>query len=352
MHSQSNQRNQDSGHGPLIVGLAGAMPVQSELEILSNPLVSGVLLFSRNYESSAQLAELCKVIHGVRTPALLIFVDQEGGRIQRFAGDGFTKLPPCSALGELYDNEPEQALRLAHEIGWLMAAELRLCGIDSSLAPVVDVGGSNDTVIGDRAFHAQPQAIAKLAAAYMRGMEAAGMTGMAKHFPGHGMVPGDTHTDSCTDSRSLRQIQQHDLVPYKHLMEQGLLHAVMIAHVSYPEVDVEPAGYSRVWLRRILRQELGFSGLVVSDDLGMRAAAVVDDICDRAELSMRAGCDLLIVSESEQVAAKALRHMQLPASVNASMLDKMRGAPPGNGGQVQGRRDQVRELMQQYGFSL
>lgn len=348
----SGQGSQGNSCGPLIVGLAGAMPTQSELGMLSSPLVAGALLFSRNYESSAQLAELCKVIHGARVPAPLIFVDQEGGRIQRFVGDGFTRLPPCSALGELHDNDPEPALRLAHEIGWLMAAELRLCGIDSSLAPVVDVGGSNDTVIGDRAFHAQPQVIAELAAAYMRGMEAAGMSGMAKHFPGHGMVPGDTHTASCTDSRELQEIRQHDLVPYKYLLEQGLLHAVMVAHVSYPEVDVEPAGYSRIWLRQVLRQELGFSGLVVSDDLSMRAAAVVDDICDRAELSMRAGCDLLIVSESEQVASDVLRQMQFPASVSAPMLERMRGATPGNAGQVQRRRDQARELMQRHGFAL
>ena len=353
MVTRLNTQGDNSRYGPLIVGLAGAMPSESELEILAHSLVAGVLLFDRNFESVEQLTELCKVVRTASTPPLLIWVDQEGGRVQRFKGDGFSNLPPCAALGELYDNDPELALQSAYDTGWLMATELRLCGVDSSLAPVVDIGGSNDTVIADRALHHQPLVIARLAASYMRGMKAAGMTGMAKHYPGHGLVPGDTHVEDCVDQRSLQEIMEHDLVPYKFLMEQELLHAVMVAHVSYPAVDIEAAGYSRFWLRRVLRQTLGFRGLVVSDDLGMRAAAIAGDICDRAEAAIGAGCDMLIVSESEQVATEVLSRLPAVATIEQSIVTVMRGTAPSNSSnerQVQRQRYQVREKLQRSGL--
>ena len=340
----------DNLYGPVVVGLAGVTATNSELQLLSNPLVGGVLLFSRNFESAAQITELCGVIHSVRTPPLLIWVDQEGGRIQRFRGESFTDLPPCSALGELYDDDAGLAVKLSYDTGWLMAAELRLCGIDSSLAPVVDTGGGNDTVIGNRALHGKADAIAELAVAYMRGMSAAGMAGMAKHFPGHGAVAGDTHVAACIDPRPLVEIMQNDLQPYKVLMKHGLLRAVMISHVTYPEVSLEPAGYSGTWLRDILRRQLGFTGLVVSDDLGMAAAAVLDNVVDRAEASLLAGCDMLIVSESEDMAATVLSHLAAHTFVDKSLIDGLRGAPIGGYEQVQRHREEVRRRMQQHGL--
>lgn len=297
-----------------MVDLAGSELACEERELLAHPLVGSVILFTRNYVDPAQLSRLVAEIHAVRSPALIVAVDHEGGRVQRFRA-GFSELPPLRRIGLEYDGNPRAALELARRMGWLMAAELRAHGIDHSFAPVVDLDYGVSAVIGDRSFHARAHVVGELAVAYMHGMRDAGMAATAKHFPGHGAVVADSHLALPVDRRSLVDLDD-DLAPYRRLISNGLA-GVMVAHLLYPEVDALPASFSPRWIRGVLRGDLGFQGVVCADDLSMAGAAAVGDIVDRATRALAAGCDVLPVCNDRPAVLKlldGLRASSEPAS--------------------------------------
>jgi beta-N-acetylhexosaminidase len=285
--------------GPLMMDLRGPELLPEEREQLRHPAVGGVILFGRNYRSTAQLSALTEAIHSLRHPRLLVAVDQEGGRVQRFR-DGFTELPPAAAFGAIHDQNPATAKHLAELGGWLMAAELRAVGVDLSFAPVLDLDYGASRVIGNRAFHAHPEVVATLARRFIAGMRRAGMAAVGKHFPGHGAVAADSHIDMPVDGRSMAAIEAMDLLPYRRLRQDALL-GVMIAHVVYPRVDNRPAGFSPVWIEQVLRRRLGFQGAVFSDDLSMQGAAQVGDHGRRALAALDAGCDMVLVCNRPEV---------------------------------------------------
>lgn len=279
--------------GPLMVDIAGTELDAADRELLRHPLVGGVILFTRNYLNPVQLQALTEEIHALRDPRLLITVDHEGGRVQRFR-DGFTQLPPARLFGRIHDQDPKEAKRLAEIAAWLLAAELRACGVDMSFAPVVDLDFGVSSVIGDRAFHSDPAVVAELARAWVLGMRRAGMAACAKHFPGHGAVQGDSHHMLPVDDRGLEDIRRRDLVPYQRLMRLELP-SVMMAHVVYDQVDEQPASLSRRWIEDELRGNLRFNGVVFCDDLSMRGAEKAGDYLDRSRAALAAGCDMLPV---------------------------------------------------------
>lgn len=279
--------------GPVMFDLAGTMLTAVERKRLLNPLAGGVILFDRNYESLNQLESLTNDIHALRDPQLLIAVDQEGGRVQRFRKD-FTTLPPAANFGVLYEQDRAHAKQLAETCGWLMAAELRSAGVDLSFAPVLDLNRDISTVIGDRAFHSDADAVTDMAHAYMNGMKRAGMAATGKHFPGHGSVEGDSHLILPVDDRDYADIYNADMVTFERMIHHGLA-AVMTAHVTYPRVDSQPAGFSSIWIKDILRKQLGFQGVVFSDDLSMAGADIAGNAADRARSALSAGCDMVII---------------------------------------------------------
>ncbi len=279
-----------------MVGVSGTELKQEECDMLNHPIVGAVILFTRNYESPQQLEELIREIHLLRDPHLLVCVDHEGGRVQRFR-EGFTHLPPMRRLGELYDEEPKRAKRLAETTGWLMAVELRAVGVDFSFAPVLDLDYGVSEIIGDRSFHSKAHAVADLAQSFIGGMSKAGMAATGKHFPGHGAVEVDTHVGIARDERPFADIESDDLVPFGRLIRAGLA-GIMPAHVIYTEVDAHPAGFSRFWLQQVLRQRLEFQGAIFSDDLLMQGAAVMGSVSDRAEAALEAGCDMVLVCDN------------------------------------------------------
>jgi beta-N-acetylhexosaminidase len=293
---------------------------------LRHPLVGGVILFARNYESLAQLAALTASICALRSPPLLISVDHEGGRVQRFR-EGFTKIPPMREIGKIWDAQPKRAKHLAEQAGWVLAAELRAQGIDFSYAPVLDVDYGSSGVIGDRAFHSQPQAIAELAHSLMIGMKKAGMATVGKHFPGHGFVRADSHLEIPVDEREFVDIELCDLVPFRQMVSFGLT-AVMPAHVIYPKVDSCPAGFSKVWLKNILRGQLKFEGCIFSDDLSMEGATVAGGIVQRALAALEAGCDMVLVCNKPESADELLDGLVWEMSATSkARLAHMRGHP-------------------------
>jgi beta-N-acetylhexosaminidase len=297
--------------GPVFIGVEGPRLSAADRVRLGHPLTGGVILFTRNFESSPQLKALTAEIRDVRTPHLLVAVDHEGGRVQRFR-DGFTAIPPMRTLGELWERDVASAAREAARLGLVLAGELRTHGIDFSFTPVLDLDHGASAVIGDRAFHRNPNAVAHLAAALLDGLRAGGMAGVGKHFPGHGHVAADSHTDLPVDERAFAAIAAEDLVPFGALVQRGL-EAIMPAHVVYPDVDAEPAGYSRQWLQKILRGRLGFDGLIFSDDLGMAGAAGAGDLVARAEASLAAGCDMVLAC-NDFAAADVLLATWMPAA--------------------------------------
>lgn len=279
--------------GPLMVGISGLALTPEEREMLRHPLIGGVILFSRNFHDPDQLGALVATIHGLKDSPILVAVDQEGGRVQRFR-DGFVALPSMRRLGTLFDKDPKRGKYFAQLIGWLMAAELRALGVDLSFAPVLDLDRGSSEVIGDRAFHGDPEAVADLAHAFMVGMDMAGMMAVGKHFPGHGTAAADSHRVVVTDNRPYEDIAAEDLVPFERMIHFGMA-AMMASHVVYPRVDVKPAGFSRFWMHEVLRERLGFQGAIFSDDLGMAAAAVAGDFKQRAKAALEAGCDMVLL---------------------------------------------------------
>jgi beta-N-acetylhexosaminidase len=290
--------------GPLMLDLEGPELTAQERGLLQHPVVGGVILFARNFVSPTQLARLCADIHSCREPHLLIAVDQEGGRVQRFR-EGFTPLPPAGSYGHLYEDDPQEGRRIAELAGWLMAAELRAAGVDFSFAPVLDLDTGISEVIGDRAFAAEPVAVANLAGAWMRGSHAAGMAAVGKHFPGHGRVRADSHLELPWDPRPLAEILGEDLLPFQRLIGGGL-EAVMPAHVVYSAVDDRPAGFSFRWLQRVLRGRLGFQGVIFSDDLSMAAARAAGGYGARAQAALEAGCDMVLACNNRPGALEIL----------------------------------------------
>ena len=285
--------------GPLMIDVAGKSLSALDHERLRHPLVGGVILFSRNYESPQQLGTLCAEIHSLRDPVLPIAVDHEGGRVQRFR-EGFTRLPPMRQLGEWWQRDAVAATNAARSIGYVLAAELRARGVDFSFTPVLDLDWGRSTVIGDRSFHADPATVAALAGALIEGLREAGMGSCGKHFPGHGWAEADSHVAIPIDERGLAEIEA-DMRPYRLLK----LDAVMPAHVIYPLVDDRPAGFSPVWIST-LRNDYGFDGVIFSDDLSMEGAAVAGDIVDRANAAWAAGCDMLLVCNAPDSVAALL----------------------------------------------
>jgi beta-N-acetylhexosaminidase len=278
--------------GPLMIDLRGKAIDAEEREWLRSPLVGGVILFTRNFENLEQLRSLVEEIHAVREPALLVTVDHEGGRVQRFR-EPFYRLPPMRTLGHLYDEDSAAALRAAAAFGWLMAAELRAVGVDMSFAPVVDLDLGFSEVIGDRALHEDARAVSALARRFAVGAKRAGMAITAKHFPTHAGAISDSHNEFAVDRRGLDEIAA-DLRPYRDLIEDALP-AVMVAHVCFPAVDARPASLSRRWIGEELRGRLGFTGAVITDDVSMAGAAVVGPTEERVRLALDAGCDLVLL---------------------------------------------------------
>jgi beta-N-acetylhexosaminidase len=317
--------------GPLMVDIAGTELTPDDVQVLSHPLVGSVILFSRNYRDVAQVSRLTAAIRAVRTPSLLIAVDHEGGRVQRFR-EGFTRLPPARSLGRRYDEDRREGLSLAQAAGWLMASELRAVGVDFSFAPCVDLDYGASEIIGDRAFHRDPDAVAALAVAYMSGMREAGMAATAKHFPGHGAVFADSHVALPIDRRNFVDLEP-DIRPYRLLIENHLA-GVMGAHVVFPAVDPLPASLSRRWISGVLRGELGFHGCVFADDLTMAGAAAFGGVIERAELAFAAGCDVLPICNDRQAVKSVLNHfgpdLGSPASQARVVRMRARGEAPVN----------------------
>lgn len=290
----------------LVIGVAGTELTAQERDWLQHDAVSGVILFKRNFASRQQVAELSAAIRAAAPRPLLICVDQEGGRVQRFR-EGFSALPPLQGFDALHAQDPEAALALAEQHAWLMASEVRASGVDLSFAPVVDLGRGN-RAIGDRAFSADPQVVAAFTRAYVRGMHSVGMAATLKHFPGHGSVLEDTHVAAANDPRPLEVLRALDLVPFAAGIDAGA-DAVMMAHVVYPQVAPEPAGYSSRWIQQILRGEMGFRGVVFSDDIGMAASFSAGGVAARVHAHLDAGCDVVLVCHPELV-DEALRAVE------------------------------------------
>jgi beta-N-acetylhexosaminidase len=290
--------------GPVMMDLEGTEITQTEKELLENPLIGGVILFTRNFESIEQVTELVAAIHAVRTPHLLVAIDHEGGRVQRFH-EGFTRLPPASVYGRMYREDAARARQYAEKAGWLLAAELRAIGVDFSFAPVLDLAHGVSGVIGDRAYHAKPDVVATLAYASMHGMLRAGMHAVGKHFPGHGGVTEDSHLALPVDHRELEVLLKQDIVPFEKMIANDLS-GIMPAHVIYDRVDDKPAGYSKIWLQDILRNRLRFQGVIFSDDLSMEAAGVAGGYGSRAQRALEAGCDMVLVCNHPEGVAEVV----------------------------------------------
>jgi beta-N-acetylhexosaminidase len=299
-----------------MLDLEGLLLTPADRDLLAEPAVGGVILFSRNYASPSQLSDLVASIRAVRSPPLLIAVDQEGGRVQRFR-EGFSAIPPMRRIGREYDRDPDEALQLARTAGWLIASELRAADVDLSFVPCVDLDRGVSEVIGERAFHSDPDAVAALTASFCRGLRKAGMVAIAKHFPGHGAVVADSHEQLPVDRREFGDLLD-DLRPYETLIGHRLLAGVMLAHVVYVETDPLPAGFSRYWIEDQLRAQLGFDGAVFCDDLSMKATIKFGSMPKRAELALAAGCDMVLICNDRpgaRVTVATLRDYSNPLSL-------------------------------------
>ena len=310
--------------GPVVIDVEGVALTADDRRRLAHPLTGGVILFTRNYASSEQLTRLAADIHAVREPQLVVCVDHEGGRVQRFR-DGFTVLPAMRALGRVWDADAPNARHVAHELGFVLASELRAHGVDLSFTPVLDIDHGNSSVIGDRAFHSDATAVAELALGLVQGMKQGGMGAVGKHFPGHGHVRADSHLELPVDERSYEKIAEQDLEPFARLIRAGLP-AIMPAHVVFSRVDAHPAGFSQIWLKRILRETLDFDGIVFSDDLSMAGARSVGGIVERTAAAFNAGCDMVLVcNDSEAVDALYAEAKHTLSPVALARLARLHG---------------------------
>lgn len=299
--------------GPVMLDVVGTTLSSDDIRRIQHPLTGGVILFTRNYQSRAQVTDLCAAIHDTR-PGILIAVDHEGGRVQRFRTDGFTRLPAMRSLGQLWDRDVLHSCRAATALGYVLAAELRACGVDLSFTPVLDLDYGPSEVIGDRAFHRDPRVVTMLAKSVNHGLLQAGMANCGKHFPGHGFVAADSHIAIPVDERDPKDILKEDAAPYGWL---GMsLSAVMPAHVIYPFFDSQPAGFSRKWLS-LLRGELGFEGVIFSDDLSMEGASVAGHVVQGAHAALKAGCDMVLVCNSPDKADQLLEGLDPSVAIDA-----------------------------------
>lgn len=306
--------------GPLMLDLQGVELTAAEAELLRHPMVGGVIYFARNFASRAQIVELSASIRAIR-PELLLAVDQEGGRVQRFR-DGYTRFPPMARLGQLLATNPESGAALLQDAGWLLAAEVLASGVDFSFAPVLDVDDCRCDVIADRAFSADPALAAEAARLFIVGLHEAGMAVTGKHFPGHGGVTADSHLETPTDSRTLDALRACDLIPFAQLSQQ--LDAVMPAHILFPSVDNQCVGFSRRWLQEILRTELGFKGVIFSDDLSMKGADVAGGYPQKAQAALAAGCDMVLVCNNPEGAGEVLAYLEQNQVVPSPRLPSMK----------------------------
>lgn len=308
--------------------VAGLELTDDDVRRLQHPLVGAIILFARNYESPQQLRKLCASIHAVRTPQLLIAVDHEGGRVQRFR-EGFTTIPPMRALGELYTRNVPQSLDLARGLGYIMGAELIDHGIDFSFAPVLDLDWGESGVIGNRSFNRDPNIVTALAGALIDGLHLAGTASCGKHYPGHGFVKADSHHEIPRDERAFAALVADDMVPFKALAAK--LDSVMPAHVIYEQVDANPAGFSPKWLKQILRAELGFGGVIFSDDLSMEGASVAGGVVSRANAAFQAGCDMVLLCNDlprcDELLSGLAAQANAPAPAVTQHLSRMRAKP-------------------------
>lgn len=306
--------------GPVVLDIAGTELLEDEAEVLQHPQVGGVIFFRRNFESPEQLQHLVRSIRDQRSN-LVLGVDQEGGRVQRFK-EGFTRLPPLRAIGDLYERSPDDAQEAARELAWLMAAEVRGCGLDLSFAPVIDADDAFSSVIGDRAFSRNLALVTSLGQAYIAGMTDAGMAATLKHFPGHGSVEEDSHHELPVDEREFDDVWRDDMAPFRALLPHA--GAVMPGHLLFSAIDPNPVGFSPFWLQKVLRQQLNFDGIIFSDDLSMEGAAVLGDHADRAVAALNAGCDAVLVCNQPKRAIEVIERLNAIAYPTNDRLAKMR----------------------------
>lgn len=290
--------------GPVMLDIEGLSLSPADRDLLREPAVGGVILFTRNFESVDQVTDLVSEIRALRSPPLLVAVDHEGGRVQRFR-DGFTVMPPMRHIGRRYDDDPDAGLEAARQAGWLIASELRAAGIDLCFAPCVDIDWGVSEIIGNRAFHRKAEVVGDLASAFSRGLRSAGMAAVAKHFPGHGAVVADSHLRLPTDRRDYGMLLE-DMRPYERLINTGVIAGVMLAHIVYQQIDDAPAGFSPYWIQRELRDRLGFGGAVFCDDLSMKATEGYGSMGDRGKLALESGCDMILVCNDRDAAQRAV----------------------------------------------
>ncbi len=310
-------------HGPVILDLIGYTVTDEERELLQHPHVGGVILFARHFESAAQISELCQSIRRCRQSPLLITVDQEGGRVQRFK-EGFVKLPSMGEIGQIYHRSNEEGLQLAECVGWLMAAELLAVGVDLSFAPVLDLDKKCNTVVGDRSFGQDADSVALLGNAVMQGMHKAGMAATGKHFPGHGTVNVDSHLSLPVDDRCFEDVFQDDMQPFISLIANGI-DALMPAHILFPKIDNQPVGFSTRWLTDVLRKKLLFSGVIFSDDLNMAGAELAGNYAVRAKAALDAGCDAVLICNNRAGAIEILEDLPETYVFPADKFNRLQG---------------------------
>ncbi len=308
--------------GPAVLDPVGFALTQDDRRRLLHPATGGVILFAHNFQSCDQLAALTAEVRALRTPELFICVDHEGGRVQRFR-EGFTVLPPMRTVGVAWERDRDAGRRCAQALAYVAAAELAAHGVDFSFAPVLDLDYGASSIIGDRALHFDPNAVGALAAEIVRGFAAAGMQAVGKHFPGHGFAALDSHVGVPRDQRDVAIIMKKDVAPYRAAIQAGLA-GIMPAHVIYPKADAEPAGYSRYWLQEVLRGQLGFDGLIFSDDLSMEGASTAGGIPERAQAALAAGCDMVLLCQNPEGQERLLESLASTRFAAPQRAERMR----------------------------